>query len=519
MEKLRIFKLNEVFFQVETDDAGIRMELREYFSFYVPNYKWHPKVKAKIWDGRLYVYDVRTSRLPIGLFWDFFNFCDDRDYRIEFIDQEFRQELVPREPDETDVAVLDSIPFVYGHLRDYQMNAVVHAISNRRSIIISPTGSGKSALIYYLSLWYIQKHRRPVLVIVPTVSLVSQMAKDFHAYSKGGLPESFVHQVYSGQEKENIDHKKSPIVISTWQSVIALDQRGRRTAGENGAFRKFLDPFGMVCLDECHLGEAASITRILENTVTSDHRFGFTGTLKDSKTSEMQLRGLLGGVYRTIYTHELQERKELADLSIECHVLKYSDETRRAFSKAKFDYRKEIDFILSVDKRTEYISRLALGLSGNTLILFQFIEKHGKRIFKKLNELRSEETDADRKIFFISGASPVEDRERMREIVEKERNAIICGSSPVLSTGVNIVNLNNVVFAFSTKSQVRVIQSIGRALRVSNTKLEARLYDIVDNLSWRSRRNYTMTHALKRIEYYTEEKFKYSIKEIDFTER
>ena len=269
-----------------------------------------------------------------------------------------------------------------------------------------------------------------------------------------------------------------------------------------------------VVVSNCHTADAKSLTNILESATESNHRFGFTGTLKESKISELQLKGLLGNVYRAIHTHELQQRNELADLQIECHVLKYPAEMRQAFAKSKPEYQKEIDFILSFDERNRYICELALSLKGNTLILFQYVERHGKKIFQKLRDLCY--TQPDRKLFFISGASPVEDRERMREIVEKEKNAIVVGSSQVLSTGVNIVNLENLIFASSTKSSIRVIQSIGRALRVSETKQKARLYDIVDDISWKSRKNYTLNHALKRIEFYVHEKFKYKMIDVEF---
>ena len=525
MEILRIHKLNEVFFQIECDDAGIKMELREHFSFFAQNYKFHPAYKARRWDGRLYLYDIRFSRLHIGLFWDFFHFCDERGYRIEFIESRhtdsyygsLKETVTPNEVDQEDIRILDSIPFVYDELRDYQMNSVVQAITHRRQIIVIPTGGGKSGAIYYLSLWHIQKHHSPVLIVVPTTGLVAQMTKDFHVYAKGSLPRDFVHQIYSGQEKENINHRESPVVVSTWQSLAAIDQTRNRRGGNGGggfSLKSFLEPYGMIIIDEVHTADAKSLTNILESATESNHRFGFTGTLKESKISELQLKGLLGNVYRAIHTHELQQRNELADLQIECHVLKYPAEMRQAFAKSKPEYQKEIDFILSFDERNRYICELALSLKGNTLILFQYVERHGKKIFQKLRDLCYNQPD--RKLFFISGASPVEDRERMREIVEKEKNAIVVGSSQVLSTGVNIVNLENLIFASSTKSSIRVIQSIGRALRVSETKQKARLYDIVDDISWKSRKNYTLNHALKRIEFYVHEKFKYKMIDVEF---
>lgn len=523
MEKLQVFKVNEVFFGIIVEDAGIKMELREYFSFFIPNAKFNPKVKAKIWDGRIFLYDIRYSRLHIGLFWEFFKFCDDRKYKIEFLDNPRAEEyygnlkdtVIPKKPDAEDIAILDSIPFVYNTPRDYQMKAVIQAISTKRQIILSPVGSGKSSMIYYLSLWHIQKNKSPVLILVPTIGLVAQMAKDFQIYAKGNLPEDFIYSIYAGQEKERIDHKKSPIVISTWQSVIAIQQKNNRSVSSGGySLKEFLDPYKMIIVDEVHTAEAKSLTTILESSTESNYRFGFTGTLRESRSSELQLKGLIGNTYRTLHTHDLQQRKELANLQIDCHVLKYPDTIKQAFVKAKYDYKKEIDFILQSNLRNEYICRLALNQNGNTLILFQYVENHGKKIFEKLRMLCDSD---DRKLFFISGSSPVKDREYMREIVETQKNAIITASVQVLATGTNIVNLENLIFASSTKSSIRVIQSIGRVLRISDTKQNAKVFDIIDDISWKSKRNFVLEHGLKRIETYIQEKFKYRLTNIDFT--
>lgn len=526
-EIISVYKVNEVFMGIETNDAGIKMEIREHFSFLIPGAKFHPKVKNKLWDGRINLYDIRLSRLPIGLFLDLVKFCDERQYTLRFIDHEhktnqkyygsLKDTVTPEELSDDDIRILDSIPFVYDELRDYQMKAIVHCISSKRGIILSPTGSGKSAKIYYLSLWNLQKNKRPVLIIVPTTSLVSQMKKDFHNYSKKSLPDGFIHQIYSGQEKENINFEKSPIVVSTWQSIMALGRGQAKKAGSKTNLKRmkeFLDNFGMIINDEVHTADAASLVKILENATESKYRFGFTGTLKDSKTSEFQLRGLFGNIYQTITTHELQERKELANLSIECVFLKYPESIRKQFNKGKHrDYQREIDFILSSEKRNEYIAKAALSQKDNTMVLFQYVEKHGKKLFEMIEKLNG---DPKRRIFFISGSSSVHQREEMREIVESEKNAIIVGSNQVLSTGINIVNLNTIIFAWSTKSQVRVIQSIGRALRVSENKKEAKLIDVIDNISWKSKKNYVLKHGIQRMEYYIEQKFKYKMQEIQF---
>ena len=137
-ETLKIRKIDEVFFHVDCS-SGVKTELKEHFSFFVPNHRFHPKVKEKMWDGRIFLFNLGMSRLYIGLFMDFFRFCDGRGYRIEFADDVLKDSVTPNELTEDDAKILDDIPSIYSP-RDYQMNAIVHAIRNQRSIILSSTG-------------------------------------------------------------------------------------------------------------------------------------------------------------------------------------------------------------------------------------------------------------------------------------------------------------------------------------------------------------------------------------------
>lgn len=615
------------------------MELNEHFSFYAPNYKFNPLYKSKRWDGKIRLFQLGQSRLYIGLFWDLFKFCHERGYTIRFAKNKngpsVRDSVLANELDEKDAQILDSIPFVYGEARDYQMKAILHGIENKRAVILSPTGcldgeteidcyieddetrktfaelydlyhnknktiyfdtpngkrkiigaykkygpgrtitfndgsimkganhhlmmsngqfiplfefeegdtvtgrdnkeiktitsikelkddqywydfsvddpsesylldgvihhnSGKSAIIYYIALWYWMKHNKPICIVVPSTSLCEQMKKDFINYSEGKIDDDFIHLLYGGAER-NVE---APIYISTWQSL------------QNINARSFYSQFGMVITDEVHGTDGKTTASVQERFTDASFRFGFTGTLKDAKSSEIQLKGLFGPIYRTIKTTELQQRKELADLSIQCITLKYDEETRREHHIGKPNWQQEVDLIVSSDKRNQFIAKLALDQkNGNTLILFTLVKKHGKEIFGILKDLNQ---DKDRKIFFVSGATDVDEREMVRELVEKETNAIIVASSGVFSQGINIVNLNNIIFTFSTKSHVRVIQSIGRALRRSEEKQKAVIYDIIDNISWKSKENFSLRHAHKRIEFYEDEGFKYRIIEVPF---
>ena len=160
--------------------------------------------------------------------------------------------------------------------------------------------------------------------------------------------------------------------------------------------------------------------------------------------------------------------------------------------------------------RNEFIKNLALSLKGNSLILFQFVEKHGKDLHNIIQEQAK-----GRHVFFVYGGTDVEVRESIRAITEKEKDAIIVASYGTFSTGVNIRNLHNIIFASPSKSRVRNLQSIGRGLRLGENKEEAVLFDISDDFRIGKFANYTLKHFIERVKIYDEEKFSYKFYNIE----
>ena len=183
--------------------------------------------------------------------------------------------------------------------------------------------------------------------------------------------------------------------------------------------------------------------------------------------------------------------------------------TERDFLKDK-NYQEEMDFLVTNTKRNKFIRNLVAGLQGNTLCLFQYVEKHGQT----LKEMIEEKAD-DKKIFYVHGGVEAEEREKIRFITEKSDNAIIVASFGTFSTGINIRNLHNIVFASPSKSRIRNLQSIGRGLRLKDNKSEATLYDISDDLTHNGKENYTLAHFRERINIYNEEDFNYEIHNVD----
>ncbi len=483
-DKLTISKINESALRVQCD-RGIGQELSDFFCFYVPGYRFMPAFRNKIWDGRIRLYNAQSQELPVGLFTYVTNFAAKRNYLVETHKTNYGS---PWDVDDISDATLQShirnlnLPY---EVRDYQYEAIKKALNVRRAIILSPTGSGKSLIIYVLTKYMKGK----VLIIVPTTSLVEQMRGDFEDYGDGGA-----HVIYSGKDKD-IEHSK--IVISTWQSIYKFP-------------KVWFKDFEMVIGDECHGFKSKSLTTLMNKCTETSYRIGTTGTLDGTQTHKLVLEGLFGRVFKATTTKDLQDSETLAKLKINILKLKYPENIRKDFNKT---YQEEIDFIVSNEKRNAFIKNLAVDQKGNTLLLFQYVKKHGKILY----DLIKNAVEEDRKVFFVSGEVETSDREAIRQITEKQKNAIVVASMGVFSTGVNIRNIHNIVFSSPSKSQIRVLQSIGRGLRKSDDGSPTKLYDIADDLSWKSKKNFVLQHSAERVKIYDKERFDYREYEIQIS--
>jgi superfamily II DNA or RNA helicase len=477
---LIISKSNEVFLKIQCE-PHIEYELRDHFKFEVPNAKFMPQYRGKNWNGEIHLFDTRTKQLYVGLLDKLISFCKNYNYNYKFEDNKFYG--LPFEVNEgiSYEGVKDYMKSICSHSpRDYQIDGVYDALRHNRRLLISPTASGKSLMIYSLVRYYVDKQQK-ILVVVPTTSLVEQMYKDFEDY--GWDASSYCHKIYSGREKTN----NAAVTITTWQSIYNLE-------------RGFFEDFDVVMGDEAHLFKSKSLISIMTKLHHAKYRFGFTGTLDGSQTHKWVLEGLFGPSYKVTRTAELMEKGHVSKLDIRCLVLKHNPQTFET-------YEDEVQFIISHNQRNNFIKNLALDLKGNTLILFSRVETHGLPLY----ELIDKHKQKDRKVFFVHGGVDTQERERVREITEAQENAIIIASYGVFSTGINIRNLHNVVFASPSKSRVRNLQSIGRVLRKGKNKTKAMLYDIADDCTHKSRKNYTLNHLIERIKIYNEEKFNYEI--------
>ena len=450
-----------------------------------------PAYKNKVWDGKIRLFNSMTGELAAGLYVYLLKFAAERSYSVDT--EESHQYGFPFPAEQplqymSDLLADEALPF---QPRDYQYDAIEKALKRTRAILLSPTGSGKSFIIYLIMRYWLMhlSNNNKILVIVPTTSLVEQMHQDFIDY--GYKPED-MHRIYSGKDKTT----NKRIIISTWQSIYKLQ-------------KKWFSQFGMVIGDECHGFKSKSLSSIMNKSTEAKYRFGLTGTLDGTQTHRLVLEGLFGPVYKVTTTKKLQDNNTLAPLDIKVLLLNYSEEVRKNFGKKT--YQEEIDFIIGHEARNRLISNLAIDAEGNTLILFNRVEAHGKPLFELINSKVNE----NRKVFFVSGEVATGDREAIRKIVEGQKNAIIVASLGTFSTGINIRNLHNIVFASPSKSQIKVLQSIGRGLRKSDDGRITTLYDVADDLHWKSQQNYTLLHSAERVKIYEKEQFKYKIIKVD----
>ena len=341
--------------------------------------------------------------------------------------------------------------------------------------------------------WHIA-HDRKCIIIVPTTSLVEQLYTDFEDYSSanGFNTACACQKLYAGFTKEFT----KDVLITTWQSVYLQP-------------KSWFAQFDVIFGDEAHQFKAKSLTTVMEKMDQIRYRIGTTGTLDNKKVHRLVLEGMFGPVHKVTTTKALMDSGRLTTLNIMCVMLKYNEEIRKA-QKNK-TYQEEMDFLVSNEKRNKFIRNLAVKSEGNTLVLFQFVEKHGKVLY----ELIKDKVHENRKVFFVYGGTDTTDREAIRHITEGESDAIIIASFGTFSTGINIPSLENVIFASPSKSKIRNLQSIGRGLRLKDGKTKCNLFDLADDLHWKSWKNHTLNHAAERYKIYAEEEFKVKIIEVD----
>lgn len=487
---IKIEKLDEVYVRI-FGDASIEQELADFFTYEYPGARFTPQYRARLWDGKVRLYDQIRKTLYVGLVSYVEEFAERNGYAIEYVTPMGRSSNITHDVVEQYLQTLNLPEKI--EIRDYQIDAIQTALDKERTVLLSPTGSGKSFIIYAIMRWHIMAGRKCILV-VPTTSLVEQMYSDFEDYSSvnNWSVKNHCQKLYSGFTKD-FTHD---VLITTWQSIYLQPKSW---------FKQFNVIFG----DEAHNFKAKSLTGVMEKMDSVRYRIGTTGTLDNKKVHRLVLEGIFGPVFKVTTTKALMDSGRLSNLNITCIVMKYDDETRKG--RKNNTYQEEMDWLIANEKRNKFIRNLAIKSTGNTLVLFQYVEKHGKVLY----ELIKDKAHDKRKIFFVYGGTDVTDRESIRHITDSETDAIIIASFGTFSTGINIPSIENVIFASPSKSKIRNLQSIGRGLRLKGGKTGCNLYDIADDLHWKSWKNHTLNHAAERYKTYAEEEFKLKLVEVD----
>jgi superfamily II DNA or RNA helicase len=485
MADLVISKKNEIYLKIECE-PHIRYELSDQFTFDVPGAKFMPQYRSRHWDGKIRLFNIQTCEIYAGLLDKVISFCDNHKYKFELKENKYYG--YPGNVDEgiSTEGVRDYMKSICSHEpRDYQVSGVYDCLRYKRKLILSPTGSGKSLMIYSVVRYFTERGKN-ILLLVPTTSLVEQMYKDFEDY--GWNSEKYCQKIYGGLPKE----VSKSVTISTWQSIYKQD-------------KSYFKDYDVVIGDEAHLFKSKSLVTIMNNLHDAVYRIGFTGTLDGTQTHKLILEGLFGPTYKVTKTEQLIKEGYLSKLKIKVLLLSHPE---KEFS----DYEEEVQYLITHERRNKFIKNLVLDLKGNTLVLFNRVATHGEPLYNLINNSKGE----NRKVFFIHGGVDTEERELVRKITEQENDAIIVASYGTFSTGINIKNLHNVVFASPSKSRIRNLQSIGRVLRKGKEKTSATLYDISDEIKYKSKKNYTLNHLIERIKIYNEENFDYEIITVNF---
>lgn len=481
----------------------------------MPGGRWSKSSKGS-WDGKIRLYSKRDSLLPSGLLENLIEeFGTRRRYTTLVSVKSGTKHNIEAGLRDSIKSFIDALDIRGAdgsriNPREDQLDAIEHSIRQRRALILSPTASGKTLIGYVLYQWY--RSTAPGfkgLIIVPRIQLVDQLVGDWCIFSKQAKPafalsEKDFQRIYGGREtlqpNSGVQGPTSKFVVSTWQSIYKLPA---------ACFEQFSHVLG----DEAHEFKAKSLTHIMNSCVNAHHRIGLTGTLDGTATNKLVLEGLFGPAKKIISSRELMDAGHIAKLHpIKVMLLKHPDSDCKALKKLDGTYEDEIKYLISSEPRNRFISKLSLAQPGNSLVLFQRVETHGKLLFDMMKEM-----NPARKIYFIHGGVDTDEREEVRRIVETESDAIIVASYGTFSTGINIRNLHNVVFASPSKSRIRNLQSIGRGLRIGDAKDAATLFDIADDLRPASKgaTNFTYRHLEERLKIYVEEKFPYRIYKLD----
>ena len=489
--------VNYAFLRVDCEQ-DIRMEISEYFKFEVPGAKFTPMYRMGRWDGLIKLFNLGSRLLPSGLYSKLIEFCTTREYKLEVVKSE--QYGVPSEDESInydDISEYINSLNLHGNgnpitVRDYQVNGVYTALRHKNCVLNSVTGSGKSMMIYCIFRYLTEELGLRCLLIVPTVALTTQMKADFKDYSShnGYDVEKNLHLISAGADKT----VNKPIVISTFQSLAKISP-------------EWVSGFDCIMSDEAHKISADSFKKIYDVAYNAKYRLGCTGTIHETKCNILQMEAITGQIFPIATAKDLISAGQLVPLKIKGIVLQYQHDVCKLFKKV--EYEDEIKWVVTNPKRNNFIKNLAIKCTGTTLVIFRFLEQG-----KMLLDLITAEA-GNRPVYYITGDTKKDDREVAR-LASNSNDSIVIASFGVFSTGVNLPAIENIIIASPVKGGITYFQTIGRGLRLKSGKTHCNLFDIGDNLNWKSHVNYTHKHFGERMVALTREGYTFTISNIPF---
>lgn len=452
------------------------MDLHEHFTIHAKNARF---AKKKGWGGEIRLFRLDTRTLHTGHLQELREWASTNGYTLDTDFEPDPNQITPE-------AIRAEFDYLLFEPHDFQLSATAHCVNERRALIVSPTRSGKTLIAYMLA----KLLPTPTLIIVPTTSLVLQMHGDFKNYGgeRGDL------QMIKGDKKT-----KGPVSKDVVKDIVVSTQASIRDLPP-----EWFNQFGCIIADEVHEYDAKTLRGIIEKATDVPYVFGMTGSLKDSKTSVKTLTGLFGPEYKTATTKELMDRGIVSNLVIKNLILKYNEEDRKAAHG--LSYHDEMKFIIGHEKRNRILVELAKSLQGNALMMFFYVDDHGKVLYDLCVDLVS-----DKKVHYVDGSVDGEDRESIRAAFEIDDLNLGITSYKTFSTGITISNLVHIILCSPSKSRVRVLQTIGRALGLHENKIKAVVWDCIDDLEYQGEKNYTLEHCEERLVIYNQEDFDYEL--------
>ena len=451
--------------------------IREHFSVKDDTARFRLRGRARFYSNPRIYCITPTGLFEPGLFFNILSFIKQEYPEINIEVDEDVQEVVKPSNYKSGL-VYNQLKYT---LRDYQLSSVENALKFGRGIIKLGTGGGKTLTIASLLMsLYEDNPRIKILIIVPDLGLVNQTYSDFDEYNV-----KFKFTRWTGKIKPDL----------TANCIIA--NRGiLQSKFEDNDWMKYVD---ILVVDECHTIKKSNKISKMVNQITTNNKFGLTGTLPDNKPDEWNILGKLGKVIYDKDSYELRLESYLTNVDVKVIDVKYND--KPLYVPGNNNFKTELDFIYTNEFRNNVIDNICNKFNNNSLILVNHLA-HGDALYDKLSKSK------DKQVFFVKGEVEVETRDEIKKIMETNSNVICIAMSSIFSTGINIKNIHMIMFASGGKSFIRTIQSIGRGLRLHESKNKLLIIDICDQLK------YGIRHGDKRKEIYKSEKINFTSTEI-----